>query len=71
MVQAKPLHLIPFCRYWLGLKNFFDIFAPIVDSWMFFDNTNESILLANEDKIVNPETFNKIKSVCQKKKSKN
>lgn len=53
-MQAKPLHLIPFCRYWLGLKNFFDIFAPIVDSWMFFDNTNESILLG--DSMGNPKT---------------
>ena len=23
-------------RYWLGLQNFFHIFVPIVDSWMFF-----------------------------------
>lgn len=55
-------------RYWLGLQNFFNIFAPIVDSWMFFDNVDDTILLANEEEILDSEIFTKIKESCQNKK---
>ncbi len=55
-------------RYWLGLHNFFRIFAPIVDSWMFFDNVDNTMLLANEEEILNNELFNKIKESCLNKK---
>ena len=58
-------------RYWLGLENFFNIFAPIVDSWMFFDNVDKTILLADDERIINPQIFNNIKESCQKKKSEN
>lgn len=51
-------------RYWLGLQNFFNIFAPIVDSWMFFDNIDDTVLLANEDTIINSKLFNEIKESC-------
>lgn len=55
-------------RYWLGLQNFFDIFMPIVDSWMFFDNENKSRLIANNKAIMDLEQFSKIKESCLKKK---
>ena len=39
-------------RYWLGLQNFFYIFTPIVDSWMFFENLNQPNLLADDVAII-------------------
>ena len=56
-------------RYWLGLQNFFHIFVPIVDSWMFFENTDQTTLLADQDLIYQPTLLSKIKQSCQKKKS--
>lgn len=56
-------------RYWLGLQNFFSIFAPIVDSWMFFDNEKQPILLANEESNSNPVLFSKIKESCLNRKN--
>lgn len=58
-------------RYWLGLQNFFDIFAPIVDSWMFFENIDDTIILAHEEGIIAPDLFSKIKESCLNKKRKN
>ncbi|MBD5340295.1 MAG: AAA family ATPase [Bacteroides sp.] len=55
-------------RYWLGLQNFFLIFSPIVDSWSFFQNTNITEELANEDEVIDKETFNKIRELCLSKK---
>ena len=55
-------------RYWLGLQNFFNIFTPIVDSWMFFDNENKSHLIASSNAIVDSEQFSKIKESCQNRK---
>ncbi len=55
-------------RYWLGLQNFFNIFIPIVDSWMFFNNGNKSHLIANNNAIMDLEQFSKIKESCQSKK---
>lgn len=55
-------------RYWLGLQNFFNIFAPIVDSWLFFDNTSDTKLIANEEEALNPDLFNKITLSCLNKK---
>ena len=57
-------------RYWSGLQNFFTIFAPIVDSWMFFDNVDNPILLANKD-IVYSKQFNQIRESCLNRKNKN
>ncbi|MBD5216637.1 MAG: zeta toxin [Bacteroidales bacterium] len=54
-------------RYWAGLKNFFDIFAPIVDYWMFNDNVNDATLIADSETILNPVLFNNIKESCQRK----
>lgn len=58
-------------RYWLGLENFFNIFTGIVDCWSFYDNQNTPLELANDDKILNSETFNRIRESCQNKKNKN
>lgn len=52
-------------RYWLGLKNFFNIFANIVDSWMFFENIDNTILLANNRQIISAKKFAKIQELCQ------
>lgn len=58
-------------RYWAGLHNFFNIFAPIVDSWLFFSNIDDTILLANEEEIIDSKLFNKIiKGLCLNKKKK-
>ena len=57
-------------RYWAGLQNFFTIFAPIVNSWMFFDNVDNPILLANKD-IVYSKQFNQIRESCLIRKNKN
>lgn len=58
-------------RYWLGLQNFFNIFAEIVDSWTFFYNETSPIELANDGKITNVKVFTEIKELCQNKKNKN
>lgn len=55
-------------RYWLGLRNFFNIFSPIVDSWMFFDNENKSRLIANNNAIMDLGQFCKIKELCRSRK---
>ncbi len=55
-------------RYWLGLQNFFTIFSPMVDSWMFFDNVDDTVVLATNRQVVSPTIFNKIKESCQNKK---
>ena len=56
-------------RYWLGLQNFFHIFAPIVDSWMFFENENKTVLIANNRQIHNSSKFLKIQESCQNRKN--
>lgn len=56
-------------RYWLGLKNFFNIFVPIVDSWMFFDNVDDTVPVANNTKILNNDLFFKIKESCLNKRN--
>ena len=57
-------------RYWAGLQNFFTIFAPIVDSWMFYDNIDTTILLADEENIYD-NLFLKVKESCLNKKNEN
>lgn len=56
-------------RYYKGLENLFDVFMPLVDAWMIFDNSAESKLVAHDFKIVNPEQFEKIQQQCRKKKN--
>ena len=56
-------------RYWLGLQNFFKIFAPIVDSWMFFENENKTVLIANNRQMRNSSKFLKIQESCLNRKN--
>lgn len=56
-------------RYWLGLQNFFNIFAPIVDGWMFFDNVDKAHLIANEEEVIEEDLFKKIKESCLNKRN--
>ncbi len=56
-------------RYWLGLQNFFNIFAPIVDSWMFFSNIDDTTLLATNREIKEQELFTQITKLCRNRKS--
>ena len=57
-------------RYYAGLQNFFTIFAPIVDSWMFYNNMDKTILLADEENIYE-NIFLKVKESCLNRKNKN
>lgn len=57
-------------RYWSGLQNFFTIFAPVVDSWMFFDNVDKPILLAKKYNDYS-ELFTQINKSCLNRKIKN
>ncbi|MBD5242529.1 MAG: zeta toxin [Barnesiella sp.] len=56
-------------RYWLGLQNFFNIFAPIVDLWTFYENIDSTILIASSEKIVDNVKFEKIKELCLREKN--
>ncbi len=56
-------------RYYRGLDNLFNVFMPIVDAWMIFDNSAESALVAHDYKIVNDEVFEKMKEQCRKKRN--
>lgn len=55
-------------RYWLGIQNLFDIFAPVVDYWSLYDNSMDQtpIVIANE--IVDLVKLSQIKGLCQNKK---
>ena len=57
-------------RYYWGLNNLFNLFMPIVDVWMLFDNSDmEKVMIASggahlRTKVYNQELFNEIKSLC-------
>lgn len=55
-------------RYWLGLQNLFEIFAPIVDDWSLYDNsfTQEPIVVAGET--IETQKLKQIKELCLNKK---
>ena len=55
-------------RYWLGLKNLFEIFMPIVDSWSMYDNNIKIELIATNLRIAAEKKYNKIKELCQNRK---
>ncbi len=58
-------------RYWLGLQNFFELFIPLVDSWMLFDNVDNTLLLATNQEVFDKETVEKIKTLCLNRKNAN
>lgn len=55
-------------RYWLGLQNLFDIFAPIVDLWSLYDNSMDQIPIVVANEIVDSVKLKKIQESCQNKK---
>jgi predicted ABC-type ATPase len=54
-------------RYWLGLKNLFNIYMPIVDVWSLYDNNESTELIADPFVIVDKVKFDKIHQLCQNK----
>lgn len=51
-------------RYFKGIKNFFKLYKPISDSWVFYDNSENSELIAKgfqgKEEIYNEEIWSKI-----------
>lgn len=54
-------------RYWNGLKNFFNIFMPIVDSWALYDNIGKTLPIASNQGITDISKFESIKKSCQER----
>ena len=69
---ASGGHNIPkdviYRRYWLGLQNLFDIFAPIVDYWSLYDNSENINPIVERNIVIQEPTLSKIKQSCQNKK---
>lgn len=55
-------------RYWKGLANFFELFAPIVDWWALYDNNGGTELIADKELIQDKIKFENIKESCMSKK---
>ncbi len=55
-------------RYWLGLQNLFDIFAPIVNYWSLYDNSGNINSIVGHNIVIQEKTLSKIKESCQNKK---
>lgn len=56
-------------RYWLGLQNFFEIFMPIVDLWIFYENVDDPIKIASSEIMIDQNKFLTIRGqICQTKK---
>ncbi len=57
-------------RYYAGLKNLFDLYSPLCDYWMVFDNSSshsEQICeghLANKPEIFNDKLYVKLQRLC-------
>ena len=57
-------------RYYVGLNNLFNLFMPLVDVWMLYDNSDMSkVLIAAggshlETQVYNEKQFNEIKQQC-------
>lgn len=54
-------------RYWAGIRNLFEIFVPIVDSWSLYDNSLNQEPIVVDNKIINGQQLIKIQRLCQKK----
>ncbi|MDE6566808.1 MAG: zeta toxin family protein [Lachnospiraceae bacterium] len=52
-------------RYWLGLRNLFELFIPKVDYWALYDNNARTSMIADPKGIVDGVKFNQIKESCQ------
>lgn len=55
-------------RYWLGLRNLLEIYAPEVDVWSMFDNTLQQAPIVLNNEVVDHGKFVKIKEQCQNRK---
>ena len=73
MRVAEGGHNIPkdviYRRYWAGLSNLFDIFAPIVDDWSLYDNSLVQIPIVENNRCLNEERLSKIKESCRIRKN--
>lgn len=52
-------------RYYLGIRNLFEIFMPIVDYWVLYDNNAEPTHIADSLYVSDREKFNKVRRLCQ------
>lgn len=55
-------------RYWLGLRNLLEIYAPEVDVWSMYDNGGPMRPIVDRNIVVDYDKFARIKSLCQSKK---
>ena len=55
-------------RYWAGINNLFDIFIPIVDRWLLYDNSGSMEPIVERSEIIDYPKFSKIKKLCQNRK---
>ena len=52
-------------RYWLGLRNLFEMFVPKVDHWVLYDNNAHTSMIADSEGVRDSVKFNQIKESCQ------
>lgn len=63
-------------RYYEGIRNFFNIYAPIVDTWILADNsiTPREIIatggIGTDTAIQNHNKFTNLKEICQSKNTR-
>lgn len=56
-------------RYWLGLRNLFEIFVPIVDSWSLYDNHQLGSVIVENCSVLDAERLKRIE-LCLKMRKK-
>lgn len=52
-------------RYYAGIRNLFEIFVTIVDSWPLYDNSETMKTIVRDNKVIDSVVYNKIKNLCQ------
>lgn len=52
-------------RYWLGLQNLFNIFAPIVDYYSLYDNNQDLKSIVEKNQIIDIHKYEIIRQLCQ------
>lgn len=55
-------------RYYMGIENLLTIFAPIVDQWSLYDNSEALDPIVSRGIVENEVKFEIIKELCQSKK---
>lgn len=55
-------------RYWLGLQNLFNIFAPIVDNWSLYDNSSDVSAIVENSVVVDSKKLKIIEELCRRRK---